>query len=130
MTNEEAIRFLSNYLDEEVYSEKCIDAHGLAICALRDEAKRKETEFLSLRSADPLTIEQMRKLEGDPVWVTHPLEKESGCWALVTHMSVDPKTMRAIFIVLSGDDTRVILEDNTYGKTWVAYTLRQTTDGN
>ena len=28
MTSEEAIEFLSQYLDDEVYTKKCIDAHN------------------------------------------------------------------------------------------------------
>ena len=35
MTSEEAIEFLSQYLDDEVYTKKCIDAHNFAISALR-----------------------------------------------------------------------------------------------
>lgn len=34
MTREEAINFLRGYLDEEAYTEKCINAHEMAIEAL------------------------------------------------------------------------------------------------
>jgi hypothetical protein len=37
MTREEAIKFLKGYLDEEVYTEKCRNAHKMAIKALEKE---------------------------------------------------------------------------------------------
>lgn len=37
MTNSEAINFLKGYLDEEVYTEKCRNAHKMAIQALEQE---------------------------------------------------------------------------------------------
>ncbi len=39
MTREEAINFLKGYLDEEVYTEKCRNAHEMAIKALEQEPK-------------------------------------------------------------------------------------------
>ena len=38
MTREEAINFLKGYLDEEVYTEKCRNAHKMAIKALEQES--------------------------------------------------------------------------------------------
>ena len=35
MTHEEAIAFLEQYINSEVYAEKCISAHEMAITALR-----------------------------------------------------------------------------------------------
>lgn len=37
MTREKAINFLKGYLDEEVYTEKCRNAHKMAIDALEQE---------------------------------------------------------------------------------------------
>jgi hypothetical protein len=37
MTREDAIHFLKGYLDEEVYTEKCRNAHEMAIKALEQE---------------------------------------------------------------------------------------------
>jgi hypothetical protein len=39
MTRREAINFLKGYLDEEVYTEKCRNAHEMAIKALEQEPK-------------------------------------------------------------------------------------------
>ena len=37
MTREEAIRLLKSYLDEEIHTRGCIDAHRMAIKALEQE---------------------------------------------------------------------------------------------
>lgn len=37
MTREEAINFLKGYLDEEVYSDKCRNAHEMAIKAIEKD---------------------------------------------------------------------------------------------
>ena len=37
MTREEAIEFLSRYIDNECYTEKCQEAHRMAISALRHQ---------------------------------------------------------------------------------------------
>ena len=36
MTEQEAIKFLTGYLDSVVYKEKCVEAHKLAIKALEE----------------------------------------------------------------------------------------------
>ena len=39
MTEQEAIKFLTGYLDSVVYKEKCVEAHKLAIKALEEIQK-------------------------------------------------------------------------------------------
>ena len=39
MTEQEAIKFLTGYLDSVVYKEKCVEAHKLAINALEEIQK-------------------------------------------------------------------------------------------
>ena len=59
MTREEAINFLKGYLDEEVYTEKCRNAHEMAIKALEQEPildKIKE-EIIQLNQNGVLKIE-------------------------------------------------------------------------
>lgn len=50
MTREEAIEFLSWYIDNECYTEKCQEAHRMAIYALR-----------------PVSREQVEKVKKEPV---------------------------------------------------------------
>ena len=121
MKNEEAIKFLSNYLDEEVYSEKCIDAHSLAIAALRHESEGRDTNVPTTAFGEPLTLKQMQALNGQPVWVAHPSIPSKGRWYLVTFMAVDSRTMRPMFRIVSPDGTIVVLEMGSYGESWIAY---------
>ena len=41
MTREEAIEFLSQYIDNECYTEKCQEAHRMAISALRPVSREQ-----------------------------------------------------------------------------------------
>lgn len=42
MTEQEAIKFLTGYLDSVVYKEKCVEAHKLAIKALEENQQYRE----------------------------------------------------------------------------------------
>lgn len=42
MTEQEAIKFLTGYLDSVVYKEKCVEAHKLAIKALKEIQQYRE----------------------------------------------------------------------------------------
>ena len=42
MTEQEAIKFLTGYLDSVVYKEKCVEAHKLAIKALEEIQQYRE----------------------------------------------------------------------------------------
>ena len=52
MKIEEAIEFLEQYTNNEVYTEKCVSAHATAITALRSMSEAKE----------PLTVERLREV--------------------------------------------------------------------
>lgn len=41
MTEQEAIKFLTGYLDSVVYKEKCVEAHKLAFKALEKQIPKK-----------------------------------------------------------------------------------------
>ena len=58
---------------------------------------------------EPLTLEQLREMDGEPVWV----ETKAGLkfWGIVTKICVS-----------SGDGRYLLItEDTEYGQTWVAY---------
>ena len=65
MTSEEAIEFLSQYLDDEVYTKKCIDAHNFAISALR--LASDADHFHAVTKMVPLTFEQLCEMDGRAV---------------------------------------------------------------
>ncbi len=66
MTREEAINFLKGYLDEEVYTEKCRNAHEMAINALE---KVPKTEWIPVSERLPE--------EGQRVFVTQTLDEKT-----------------------------------------------------
>ena len=45
MTLKEAIKFLSRYLNSEYYTDKCNEAHQIAISALDKQIPKKPTHF-------------------------------------------------------------------------------------
>lgn len=59
MKIEGAIKFLEQYTNSEVHTEKCVSAHLLAITALRSMQE----------AGEPLSLEQLREMDGKPVWV-------------------------------------------------------------
>lgn len=72
MTNEEAIRRILDHMEHHkigIYPHlKLAEALEMAISALR-----------SANTGDPLTLEQLREMDGKPVFLP-----ETNCWALVT----------------------------------------------
>lgn len=90
------------------------------VCALWWAHERQDASCFSLDGCDcfeaaitspnePLTLEQLREMDGEPVWV----ETKAGLkfWGIVTKICVS-----------SGDGRYLLItEDTEYGQTWVAY---------
>lgn len=87
MTNEEAIAFLEQYINTEVYTEKCISAHAMGISAL------KQNRLINAEKMEPLTPEQLREMDGKPVWVKMKTIHELTGWAIV-HMDYQMDAIR------------------------------------
>lgn len=60
MTEQEAIKFLTGYLDSVVYKEKCVEAHKLAIKALEENQ-----QYLAIGAPEECraAVEKLRKVE-------------------------------------------------------------------
>ena len=100
MTRERAAELLSEVmvLDDPEMAE----AHRVAISALRQQ------ETVTNRN-EPLTMDELRKMDGEPVWVQSPGVPEYGRWAIVEGV---------------GENCLFLHDDFTcheYGKTWLAY---------
>ena len=100
MTRERAAELLSDVtvLDDPEMAE----AHRVAISALRQQ------ETVANRN-EPLTLDELRKMDGEPVWVQSPGVPEYGRWAIVEGV---------------GENCLFLHDDFTchdYGKTWLAY---------
>ena len=112
MTNEEAIKILeypvkkwSMEWDEREDGLSYYEALDLAISALRQQ----ETVTDSHQLNEPLTLDELREMGGEPVWVQSPGVPEYGRWAIVEGV---------------GENCLFLHDDFTchdYGKTWLAY---------
>lgn len=117
MKNEEAIEFLSQYINDEVYTKKCIDAHNLAISALR--LALTGDHFPDLTKMVPLTLEELRKMSGQPVWVKVIGKTGIRCdgWCEVEIREKDTFA----YVWWPGSEVEDISKIEDYGKAWVCY---------
>ena len=107
MTNEEAIKILeypvkkwSMEWDEREDGLSYYEAVDLAISTLRQQEHDRN---------EPLTLDELRQMNGEPVWVQSPGVPEYGRWAIVEGV---------------GENCLFLHDDFTghdYGKTWLAY---------
>ena len=81
------------------------EALDMAISALRQQETVTNRNGLN----EPLTLDELRKMDGEPVWVQSPGVPEYGRWAIVEGV---------------GENCLFLHDDFTchdYGKTWLAY---------
>lgn len=108
MTNEEAVLFLGQYVDNECYTNKCQQAHRIAIEAIRTADHIHDTTKMV-----PLTLEQLREMDGKPVWVERNESPHDGKWFIVDHADVENPD-RTLY-------TREGVTYSDYGKYFTAY---------
>lgn len=77
-------------------------AYEWALVNLRDELSQEMDN-------PPLTLEELREMDGEPVWVTSPDNRFEPCWMLVM--------IRRDFVMANWR----VCDFNAYGKTWLAY---------
>ena len=111
MTNEEAIEILENERphcgEKAVYTEgeRC-EAYDMAISAIRQQETVTNRNGLN----EPLTLEEMRKMDGEPVWVQF-LHNKIGYWYLIDcHNSEFIRFYRSGFFI-----------NGEYSKSFLAY---------
>ena len=104
MTREEAIEAIKcNWPDSRYTILR--EALDMAISALRQQEHFREVT----KKVEPLTLDELRKMDGEPVWVQSPGVLEYGRWAIVEGV---------------GENCLFLRDDFTchdYGKTWLAY---------
>ena len=102
MTNEEAIEAIKcNWPDSRYTILR--EALDMAVKAL------EEVPDKDVGKNEPLTLDELRKMDGEPVWVQSPGVPEYGRWAIVEGV---------------GENCLFLHDDFTchdYGKTWLAY---------
>ena len=108
MTREYAIEILRKNRptsDPRPCGMELCDAVDMAISALRQQEHFREVT----KKVEPLTLDELRKMDGEPVWVQSPGVPEYGRWAIVEGV---------------GENCLFLHDDFTchdYGKTWLAY---------
>lgn len=107
MTIEEAIKVLRTERIElggnAVSVCRFLEALDIAVKALEGVPDK------DVGKNEPLTLEELRKMDGEPVWVQSPGVPEYGRWAIVEGV---------------GENCLFLRDDFTchdYGKTWLAY---------
>ena len=86
------------------------------MCRIPEDDATKLRQYITDRRAEPenkpLTLEQLRKMDGKPVWV-----EDGGLkiWALLSYWRDDC----AVVIDDIGYEHKLPIDD--YGKTWIAY---------
>ncbi len=111
MTNMEIINRAENIIHDEERWRALSSSDVATISAALLIARVRECA--STEANDPLTLEGLRGMDGEPVWVQSPGVPEYGRWAIVTGVDTE-----------DGERTLYCQGDYTcrdYGKTWVAY---------
>ena len=102
MTREEAIEAIKcNWPDSRYTILR--EALDMAVKALEDVTEK------DVGKNEPLTLDELRKMDGEPVWVQSPGVPEYGRWAIVEGVEENCLFLRDDFTC------------HDYGKTWLAY---------
>ena len=110
MTIEEAIEAIKcNWPDSRYTILR--EALDMAVKALEDVTDK------NVGKNEPLTLDELRKMDGKPVWVQSPGVPEYGRWAIVEGVGENCLFLRNDFTC------------HDYGKTWLAYRQKPEEDG-
>ena len=120
MTNEEAIECLSERVSiGKTCEQSCMVGFGVNIDTL-DEAFDMAISALrqkDVRKNEPLTLDELRKMGGEPVFVVTDRLKE---WCLVHSHNFDDVIGGGIIMTRRTAEKRTY-QYACYGKTWLAY---------
>ena len=120
MTIQQAIRalhlpgdHLKNYDEYGIYiDDELKEAMQMAITALREKAEREDPQ--------PLTLEELQKIEKEPVWLHN--QKPRPWQEMVMLVEVgEVRLTRYCTFWSFGDECELDFNPNEYGKTWTAY---------
>lgn len=106
MTIEKAIKF-AEYAQYMTKKAEVQEFYKLAETALRAQQERKNPEAL--------TLDELRKMDGEPVWCVSMITEKSE-WAILRIVEMS----KTWFIAIAGASAGYGDKD-TYGQTWLAY---------
>lgn len=105
--------------ENEAYNKSLVKTEGTElalpnlIAHLKINKLIEETPTETVPENKPLTLEQLKRMDGEPVWIKGSDAKTSG-WALI-------KGKREKQIANCPDDWNISYYLKDYGKTWIAY---------
>ena len=120
MTNEEAIEILRKNRptsDPRPCGVELCDAVDMAISALRQQELFCEVT----KKVEPLTLDELRQMDGEPVWTVTTGISSSGRWELCTCETVCACPLHKVLRCVTADGEVTDYDLDTYGKTWLAY---------
>lgn len=97
----------------------CLDIHTRIY-----ESSNDAIEARNHRAAptnNPLTLEELKQMDGEPVWTVTIGIDGSGRWELVKETVLRICPYRAVLTMTNMEDGETDYEFDTYGKTWLAY---------
>ena len=106
VTIEDAIKTFERLVFSQDFSPSTL--RGKAICKIALKALHAQQQ-----SNDPLTREELRKMDGEPVWVQTPGIPQYGRWVIVAGVDTE-YGQRTLYC--QGDYTC-----RNYGRDWIAY---------
>lgn len=108
MTVEEAIRVLREVELYQTGIKGKVEACEMAISALRAQQEGEKNETL--------TLDELRDMDGQPVWCCSPYITTDGHWAIVRNATFDvPENNYCVYAV------GIMWYFSEYGETWIAY---------
>lgn len=109
MTIEKAINFFESWV--ECNYKPTRDAAALAISALIEQQRRE--------NQDPLTLEELREMDGEPVWIAPKKEggKIPARWMLVSAHSTEVD----LYLFQPNSGIAQGYTGKSYGTSWLAY---------
>ena len=121
---EDAMSRFNDDGDDEVFRAD-VEVLDAAIAAIKQQQEQESNE--------PLTLDGLRQMKGEPVWIT--LAKESGRipvpeqWTIFAGMSEDINKNKVY--VFSTTRTTLAYTSESYGQTWLTYRRKpkDTTEG-
>lgn len=115
-------RLMNRYLMHNMKDDRLDMAARAAIGSCMEAVDRSKTITITPPPNDPLTISQLRKMDGEPVWISPAKEngKVPARWMLVSGYNQN----KDIYLFAPSCNITQGYDGKSYGKTWLAYRRR------
>lgn len=97
-----------NYYAGKRQRKRAIELEKIKISALQEKQQRENPQ--------PLTLDELRKMNGQPVWGQSLINDKPGEWFIVRIVE-----MSATWFIACAGATQGFGDKDTYGESWLAY---------